>query len=72
MCVCVYSVFVFSCVYVEALRRADHSSKEFYLLCKNDYGTEYEARDLNGLEEPLKKKKCSIYPTTDPNPIYSH
>jgi hypothetical protein len=23
---------------------------------KNDYGTEYEARALNGLEEPLKKK----------------
>jgi hypothetical protein len=22
---------------------------------KNDYGTEYEARALNGLEEPLKK-----------------
>jgi hypothetical protein len=22
---------------------------------KNDYGTEEEARDLNGLEEPLKK-----------------
>jgi hypothetical protein len=23
---------------------------------KNDYGTKYEARALNGLEEPMKKK----------------
>jgi hypothetical protein len=26
---------------------------------KNDYGTEYEAWALNGLEEPLKKKVLS-------------
>jgi hypothetical protein len=39
VCVCVYSVFVLSCVWVEALRRADHSSKEFYRLCKKDYET---------------------------------
>jgi hypothetical protein len=32
--VCVYSVFVLSCVQVAALRRADHSSKESYRLCK--------------------------------------
>jgi hypothetical protein len=44
MFVCVYSVFVLSCVYVEALRRADHSSKESYRLCKKDYETEEEAR----------------------------
>jgi hypothetical protein len=25
---------------------------------KNDYGTEYEAWALNGLEEPVKKKKA--------------
>jgi hypothetical protein len=30
--VCVYSVFLLSCVSVEALRRADRSSKEFYRL----------------------------------------
>jgi hypothetical protein len=33
-CVCVYSVFVLSCVYVAALQRADHSSKESYRLWK--------------------------------------
>jgi hypothetical protein len=27
VCVCVYTVFVLSYIYVEALRRADHSSK---------------------------------------------
>jgi hypothetical protein len=44
VCVCVYSVFVLSFVYVAALRRADHSSKESYRLCKKDYETEEEAR----------------------------
>jgi hypothetical protein len=29
-----FSVFVLSCVEVEALRWADHSSKESYRLCK--------------------------------------
>jgi hypothetical protein len=28
---------------------------------KNDYGTEKEPWDLNGLEEPLKKKNIYIY-----------
>jgi hypothetical protein len=33
MCsICVYSVFVLSCVYVAALRWADHTSKESYKL----------------------------------------
>jgi hypothetical protein len=31
-CVCAFSVFVLSCVQVEALRRADHPSKESYRL----------------------------------------
>jgi hypothetical protein len=44
VCVCVYSVFVLSCVQVAALRRADHSSKESYRLCKKDVETEEEAR----------------------------
>jgi hypothetical protein len=35
MSVCVYSVFVLSCVQVAALRRADPPSKESYRLCKN-------------------------------------
>jgi hypothetical protein len=30
---------------------------------KNDYGTEYEARVLNGLEEPLKKKMLVLFIT---------
>jgi hypothetical protein len=38
--VCVYSVSVLFCVQVAALRRADHSSKESYRLCKKDYKTE--------------------------------
>jgi hypothetical protein len=41
---CVYSMFVLSCVNVAALRRADHSFKESYRLCKKDYETEEEAR----------------------------
>jgi hypothetical protein len=32
VCICVYSVSVLSYVYAEALRRADHSSKESYRL----------------------------------------
>jgi hypothetical protein len=35
MSVCVYSVFVFFCVQVEALRRADPPSKESYQMCKD-------------------------------------
>jgi hypothetical protein len=34
MSVCVYSVFVLSCVQVVVLRRADPPSKHSYLLCK--------------------------------------
>jgi hypothetical protein len=32
VCLHVYSVFVLSCIYVEALGRADHSSNESYRL----------------------------------------
>jgi hypothetical protein len=49
VCVCIYSVFVFSCVYLTALWRADHSSKESYSLCKKGYETEEEARTSEGL-----------------------
>jgi hypothetical protein len=48
VCVCVYSVFVLSYVYVAALRRADHSSKVSYRLCKKDYGPEEEPRATMG------------------------
>jgi hypothetical protein len=41
MSVCVYSVFVFFCVWVAALQRADPPS---YRLCKKDYKTEKEAQ----------------------------
>jgi hypothetical protein len=41
--VCVYSVYMLSCVQVAALRRADLPSKESYRLYKNDYET-VEAR----------------------------
>jgi hypothetical protein len=53
MSVCVYSVFVLSCVYVAALRRADHSSNESYRLCKKNYDTEEEARVQQRAVEPL-------------------
>jgi hypothetical protein len=53
VCVCVYSVFVLSCVHVAALRRADDSFKETYSLCKNDYETEEEATAQQRAVEPL-------------------
>jgi hypothetical protein len=53
VCVCVYSVFVLSCMQVAALRRADHSSKESYCLCINDYETDEETRHQQGVVEPL-------------------
>jgi hypothetical protein len=51
--VCVYSVFVLAFGYVAALRRTDHSSKEFYRLCRKDYETEEEARAQQRAVEPL-------------------
>jgi hypothetical protein len=53
MFVCVYSAFMLSCVHIAALRRADHSSKESYRLCKKDYETEEEARAKQRAVEPL-------------------
>jgi hypothetical protein len=53
MSVCVRSVFVLSCVKVEVLRRADHSSEESYCLCKKDYETEEEAREQQRAVETL-------------------
>jgi hypothetical protein len=51
MSVCVYSVFVLSCVQVAALRRADPPSKESYCLCK-DQETEKAAKDQQRAVEP--------------------
>jgi hypothetical protein len=56
MSVCVYSVFVLSCVKVVALRRAnmaDPPSKESYRLCNKDYETEEEPRAQQRAVEPL-------------------
>jgi hypothetical protein len=53
VCAWVYSVFVLSCVQIAALRRADHSFKEPYCLCKEDYETEEEGRAQQRAVEPL-------------------
>jgi hypothetical protein len=50
ICMWVYSVFMFF------LRRADHSSKEPYRLCKKDYGTEEEAKTQQRAIESLMKE----------------
>jgi hypothetical protein len=50
--VCVYCVCVVLCV-DSGLAMADHSSKESYCLCKNDYKTEEEARAQQRAVEPL-------------------
>jgi hypothetical protein len=45
LCVRLFCVYVVLCTrIIAALRRADHSSKESYSLCTNDYGTEKEFR----------------------------
>jgi hypothetical protein len=41
---------------VAALRRADHSFKEYYRLCKNDYETEEEAGAQQRAVEPFKNE----------------
>jgi hypothetical protein len=40
-----------------ALRRADHSSKESYHLCKNDYETEEEAKAQQRAVGPIDEWK---------------
>jgi hypothetical protein len=51
MFVCVHLFCV--CGQVAALRRADHSPKESYRLCKKDYETEEETRAQQRAVEPL-------------------
>jgi hypothetical protein len=55
VCVCIYTLSL-PCVYVAVLRRADHSSKESYCLCKKYYETEEEARAQQRSVEPLMNK----------------
>jgi hypothetical protein len=57
VCVCVYSVFVLSCVQVTALRRPDLSSEESYRLCKKYYEIEDEARAQQRAVESLMNEK---------------
>jgi hypothetical protein len=52
VCVWVYSFFV-SSLKIAALRRADHSPKESYRLCKKDYWNEEEARAQQRSVKPL-------------------
>jgi hypothetical protein len=59
MSVCAFILYF--CVYVAALRRADHSSKESYRLCKNDYETEEEARAQQRTVEPLMSEYSLCY-----------
>jgi hypothetical protein len=42
--ICVYYMFVLSCVWVAALRRSDRSSEKSYRLCKRDYEIKEENR----------------------------
>jgi hypothetical protein len=51
MSLCVYSVFVLSCVQVAALRRADRPCKESYRLCKRSK-TKKAAKAQQGAVEP--------------------
>jgi hypothetical protein len=60
MFVCVYFLFVLSCVQV-ALRRADHSSKKSYHLYKKDYETEGEARAQQRAVEPLVNERMKFW-----------
>jgi hypothetical protein len=58
VCVRLFCVCVDLCV--EALRRADHSSKESYRLCKKDYETKVEARAQQRAVEPLMSELHAI------------
>jgi hypothetical protein len=51
-CVCVYSVYVLSCVQEAALRRADPLSKEFYRLRKKYQETEKAAKAQRRAVDP--------------------
>jgi hypothetical protein len=54
------------------LRRADHSSKEPYRLCKKDYETEEEARVQESAVESLKNEMNSnlLIPNVDTRAVH--
>jgi hypothetical protein len=55
-----------SVLILSALRRADHSSKESYRLCKNDYEIEEEARAQQRAVEPLMNEWMNEWMNEDP------
>jgi hypothetical protein len=55
----VFILFVLSCVEVEALRRADHLSKEAYCL-QNDHETEKSEARAQGVYRGGEKIECVI------------
>jgi hypothetical protein len=55
VCVCVCSVFVLSCVWSEAFRRTDHSSKESYRLWKWSWNWKNQRSGPKGAIEAVKK-----------------
>jgi hypothetical protein len=59
MSVCAFILCLLSCVWVAALRRADHPSKESYHLCKKDYETEEEVRAKKRAVEPLMNERLN-------------
>jgi hypothetical protein len=59
MSVCAFILCLCCPVQVAALRRVDHSSKESYRLCKNDYETEDEARAQQRAVEPLTNERMN-------------
>jgi hypothetical protein len=54
MSVCVYSVFVLSCVQVAALLRADPPSKESYWLCKRSRNWKKRPRSNKGKQSHIQ------------------
>jgi transposase InsO family protein len=72
MSVCVYSVFMLSCVYVVALRRPDHSSKESCLVCEKRLRNWIRSQDLTKscrtIDEWMKGKVEPITVTSRSKP----